>query len=96
VLRQGDTRQAGDPMDGVVARRQIAQVLVHSLRSEAAVRKTFELVAERGPAPGDLDALFGSLEADPPGALDGARDVARASRGSRSRSPRRSRPSASG
>jgi uncharacterized protein YbjT (DUF2867 family) len=75
VLLQGDTRWAGDPSDGAVARRQIAQVLVRSLGSDAALRKTFELVAERGPAPEDFDALFAPLEADPPGSLDGAQDV---------------------
>ena len=51
LFLQGDRRQAGDPSDGVIARRQIAEVLVHSLTSEAAVRKTFELVAVTGPAP---------------------------------------------
>jgi uncharacterized protein YbjT (DUF2867 family) len=76
VLLQGDTRHAGDPSDGVVARRQIAYVLVRSLSSEAAVRKTFELVAESGPAPEDFDALFVPLQADLPGSLDGVRDVA--------------------
>jgi uncharacterized protein YbjT (DUF2867 family) len=78
VLLQGDSRHAGDPSDGVVARRQIAEVLVRSLASGAAERKTFELVAERGPAPRgpeDLDALFAPLEADPPGALDAVRDA---------------------
>ncbi len=62
VLLQGDTRHAGDPSDGVVARRQIAQVLVHSLNSDPAVRKTFELVAEPGPAPTpeNLDTLLAS------------------------------------
>jgi uncharacterized protein YbjT (DUF2867 family) len=40
VLLQGDKRQAGDSSDGVVARRQIAQVLVHSLNSSQALRKT--------------------------------------------------------
>jgi uncharacterized protein YbjT (DUF2867 family) len=58
ALLQGDTRRAGDPSDGVVARRQIAEVLVRSLSSDTATRKTFELVAERGPPPDDLDALF--------------------------------------
>jgi uncharacterized protein YbjT (DUF2867 family) len=75
VLLQGDTRWAGDPSDGAVARRQIAQVLVRSLGSDAAVRKTFELVAERGRAPEDFDALFAPLQADWPGSLDGAQDV---------------------
>jgi uncharacterized protein YbjT (DUF2867 family) len=76
TLLQGDTRHAGDSSDGVIARRQIAQVLVRSLGSDAAERKTFELVAERGPAPADFDALFAALEADAPGSLDGVYDVA--------------------
>jgi len=76
VLLQGDRRHAGNPSDGVVARRQIAQVLVHSLGSDQALRKTFELVAETGPAPEDFDALFASLDADPEGAIDGVRDMA--------------------
>jgi uncharacterized protein YbjT (DUF2867 family) len=77
LFLQGDGRQAGDPGDGVVARHQIAEVLVRSLVSHAAVRKTFELVAERGPAPDtleDFDALFAPLEADPVNALDAVRD----------------------
>ncbi|MFL6448032.1 MAG: hypothetical protein ACJ746_10130 [Bryobacteraceae bacterium] len=41
MFLQGDTRHAGNPSDGVIARRQIAQVLVASLTSEAALRKTF-------------------------------------------------------
>ncbi|MFV0602001.1 MAG: SDR family oxidoreductase [Brachymonas sp.] len=75
VFLQGDRRHAGDPSDGVVARRQIAQVLVSSLTSEAALAKTFELVAERGAAP-DLEPLFATLKADTPGELDGALDSA--------------------
>ncbi len=75
VLLQGDTRQAGDPSDGAVSRRQIAQVLVRSLASAAADHTTFELVADRGPAPEDLDTLFAALEADPPGSLDAVRDT---------------------
>ena len=75
VLLQGDTRQAGDPSDGVVARRQIAQVLVRSLTSDAALRRTFELVAERGSASTDFDGLFAALQADLPGSLDGVRDA---------------------
>jgi len=74
VLLQGDTRHAGNPSDGVVSRRQIAEVLVRSLGSEAARNKTFELVAERGPATSDFDSLFGALDADVPGALDAVRD----------------------
>lgn len=58
VLLQGDKRRAGDPSDGVIARRQIAEVLVRSLTSDSALRKTFELVATTGPAQDDLDMLF--------------------------------------
>ncbi len=76
VLLQGDRRQAGNSSDGVVARRQIAQVLVHSLTSTHAIRKTFELVATTGPAPDDFDALFAPLVPDPPDALDGIQDLA--------------------
>jgi len=76
VLLQGDTRQAGNPSDGVIARRQIAEVLVRSLGSDHALRKTFEMVATTGPAPEDFDALFAPLDADPQGALDGVRDMA--------------------
>lgn len=76
VLLQGDTRQAGNPSDGAIARTQIAQVLVSSLSSDTAAGKTFELVAERGPAQDDLDRLFPALTADPSGALDGVYDAA--------------------
>ncbi|WP_243246856.1 SDR family oxidoreductase [Pseudomonas maioricensis] len=64
VMRQGDTHWAGSPSDGVVARVKIAEVLVSSLTSVAATRKTFELVAERGNAQRDLDPLFSALPAD--------------------------------
>lgn len=76
VLLQGDTRQAGDSSDGVIARRQIAEVLVRSLGSDRALRKTFELIATTGPAPDDFEALFAPLNADPQGALDGVHDMA--------------------
>ena len=75
VFLQGDRRHAGDPSDGVIARRQLAQVLVASLTSESALRKTFELVAVKGPAQHDLAPLFAALEADPPGGLDAVRDL---------------------
>ncbi len=75
-LLQGDRRHAGDPSDGVIARRQIAEVLVASLTSEAALRKTFELVATRGEAQDDLDAEFARLDSDPSGALDAIHDTA--------------------
>ena len=76
VLLQGDRRQAGDPSDGAVARRQIAEVLVHSLSSDQAARKTFELISAKGPAPKDLDTLFAPLTPDPPDSLDAVRDMA--------------------
>jgi uncharacterized protein YbjT (DUF2867 family) len=76
LLLQGDTRQAGDSSDGVIARRQIAEVLVASFTSVAASHKTFELVADAGPAPDDLDALFAPLDADLHGAVDGVHDMA--------------------
>ena len=75
VFLQGDRRHAGDPTDGVIARRQIAEVLVHSLTSAAALRKTLELVAETGKAQDDLDAVFAPLQADPEDALDGVMDL---------------------
>jgi uncharacterized protein YbjT (DUF2867 family) len=75
VFLQGDQRHAGDPSDGVVSRQQIAEVLVRSLVSDAAIRKTFELVAETGSAPTDLDALFAALDPDRADALDGVRDA---------------------
>lgn len=55
VFLQCDKRYAGDPSDGVVARRQIVQVIFHSLTSDAATGKTFELVSERGAVQEDLD-----------------------------------------
>jgi hypothetical protein len=71
---QGDTRWASDPSDGVVSRAQIAQVLVASLTSDAAARKTLELVAETGEVQSDLTPLFAALKADPPAALDAVLD----------------------
>jgi uncharacterized protein YbjT (DUF2867 family) len=75
VFLQGDTRQAGNSSDGVIARRQIAKVLVGSLKSNEALRKTFELVATKGPAQEDLDALFAALDPDSKDGLDGVRDM---------------------
>ncbi len=75
VFLQGDRRHAGDPSDGVIARAQIAEVLVDSLTFEAAVGKTFELVAVTGSAQEDLHPLFAALEADTQNALDGVRDT---------------------
>ncbi|AGP30278.1 SDR family oxidoreductase [Corynebacterium terpenotabidum] len=71
---QGDRRWAGSPADGVIARSQIADVLVAALTSDAAAGKTCELVAEHGPAQQDLDPMFDALEADGP--LDPPQDTA--------------------
>lgn len=49
-------------------------MLVESLTSAAANRKTLELVAERGPRQTDLDPLFAALRRDADGELDGALD----------------------
>jgi uncharacterized protein YbjT (DUF2867 family) len=75
VLLQGDRRHAGDSSDGAIARRQIAEVLVASLTSDGALRKSFELVATQGDAQPDLDSEFAQLDADPPGALDAVHDL---------------------
>jgi uncharacterized protein YbjT (DUF2867 family) len=75
VMLQGDKPLAGNPSDGAIARRQIAEVLVRSLSSGSALRKTFELHSEKGPEQEDFDPLFAALEADAPGALDGAGDL---------------------
>ncbi len=75
VLLQGDKRHSGTPTDGAIERRQLAEVLVRSLTSDQAVRKTFELVSTKGPAQDDFDALFRNLEPDRPGALDGVQDM---------------------
>lgn len=74
VLLQGDRRWASDSSDGVVSREQIAQTLVRSLSLPSAAGKTFELVAERGAASQDFDALFAALLPDASGALDGVAD----------------------
>lgn len=75
VFLQGDTRKAGNSSDGAIARSQIAEVLVDSLTSYQALRKTFELVASKGSAQKDLNSLFTALDADPETALDGVRDT---------------------
>ena len=74
VMLQGDTRWASDPSDGVVSRAQIAQVLLASLTSQAADRKTLELVAGPGAAHSDLEPLFAALRPDPVDALDAVLD----------------------
>lgn len=74
LLLQGDKQRSGSPADGVIARDEIARVLIGSLGPDAAVRKTFELVAGEGPEQDDLTALFAALVPDPPASLDGAED----------------------
>jgi uncharacterized protein YbjT (DUF2867 family) len=76
VLLQGDKRQSGTTKDGAIARRQLAKVLVRSLTSDAAKRKTFELVSTKGPEQKNFEELFAPLDADPEGALDGVHDMA--------------------
>ena len=40
-------------------------------------KHTFELVAEQGPAPSDLDPLFAALQPDPEETIDGVLDVSK-------------------
>lgn len=74
TMLQGDTRHAGNSSDGVIARHQIARVLVDSLTSDQADHTTFELVAEQGPEQPSLDPLFAALDPDPRSGIDGVRD----------------------
>lgn len=76
TMRQGDTHTAGTPADGVIARHQIARVLVDSLTDERADHRTLELVAERGPEQDDLGPVFAALDPDLAGAIDGVHDAA--------------------
>ncbi|GAA2145353.1 SDR family oxidoreductase [Arthrobacter humicola] len=75
VMIQGDRRQSGSPSDGVIARDQIARVLIDSLDIDAADHKTLELVADRGPEQDDLTAVFTSLTPDSVESLDAAEDI---------------------
>lgn len=72
--RQGDLHWTASPADGAVARHEIARVLVEALTNPAAVRKTFELVAERGAEQDDLTPVFAGITADEAGSLDGYSD----------------------
>ena len=74
IFLQGDKRRTGTPKDGVIARRQIAEVLVQSLASVNAARKTLELIAAEGQAQQNLEPLFAALVADVEGSLDAAKD----------------------
>ena len=69
VLAQGDTG------NGVVSRRQVAEVLVRSLLTDEAVGRTFELFATTGHPTLDWPALFAATTADQPGDLNGAHDL---------------------
>jgi hypothetical protein len=60
----------------VIARRQIAEVLVRSLTSPQADRKAFELAATAGAAQQDFEPLFAAIDAYPPGSLDAVHDTA--------------------
>lgn len=75
VMLQGDRRQSGSPADGVIARDQIARVLIDSLHIVAANHKTFELVAEQGSEQAELATVFGALVPDPGETLDAVEDV---------------------
>jgi uncharacterized protein YbjT (DUF2867 family) len=74
VFLQGDTRQEGTPADGVIAREQIAQVLIAAVTDEKATSKTFELVAEQGQAQDNLTPLFEALAPDVEGSIHGVRE----------------------
>ncbi|TBY85078.1 SDR family oxidoreductase [Rhizobium leguminosarum] len=75
LMLQGDTRRSGTINDGLIARRQLARVLVESVSSSSAVGKTFELIAEAGDATSDLEPLFADLTPDIKGQLDAPLDV---------------------
>lgn len=75
VMLQGDRRQSGSPTDGVIARDQIARVLIESLHIDAANHKTLELVAEYGPEQADLTNVFAALTPDSVESLDAAKDI---------------------
>lgn len=74
VMRQGDTHQTATPADGVIARDEIARVLIESLSLDEANRKTLELVAECGEEQSDLAPEFARLRADGAGSLEGVLD----------------------
>lgn len=76
VMLQGDKPLVGAPSDGQISRRLLAKVLVRSLRSEAALRKTFELHSETGPEQENFDAVFAPLDADVVGSIHAAHDIA--------------------
>lgn len=74
VFQQGDRQTTGTPSDGVIAREDIARVLVDSLFVGEAAYKTLELLAEEGPGQADLTPLFHELAADREDSVDGIDD----------------------
>jgi uncharacterized protein YbjT (DUF2867 family) len=74
VMRQGDTHRSGTPQDGVIARDEIARVLIDALSIDEADRRTLELVADVGEEQDDVTPVFAALDADESGSLDGAHD----------------------
>ncbi|WP_211440230.1 SDR family oxidoreductase [Corynebacterium glutamicum] len=75
VMLQGDTNQSGGPADGVIARDQIARVLVSSLNDAKARNKTFELSATHAVAQESLTATFATLQTDNSGEIEGILDT---------------------
>ncbi|MEY9778076.1 SDR family oxidoreductase [Arthrobacter sp. MW3 TE3886] len=75
VMLQGDRRQTGSPADGVIARDEIARVLIDSLHVDAANHKTLELIAGHGPEQDDLATVFAALTPDSAESLDAAEDI---------------------
>jgi uncharacterized protein YbjT (DUF2867 family) len=75
VMLQGDKRESGSPADGVIARDQIARVIIDSLHLDAADHKTFELIADHGSEQKDLTTVFTSLTPDSVESLDAAEDI---------------------
>ena len=73
VFRQGDLCSTASPADGVIARDQIARVLLDSLQIDAADHRTLELVAEQGTGQDDLTPEFEELVRD--AGIDGALDT---------------------
>lgn len=74
-MLQGDKALIGSPKDGVISRRQLAEVLIRSLSSEAALFKTFELHAVKGAAQADIEALFLKLDRDMDASIHGSHDI---------------------
>jgi uncharacterized protein YbjT (DUF2867 family) len=75
VMLQGDKRQPGSPADGVIARDQIARVLIESLHIDAANHKNFKLIADHGPEHKGLTLVFYALTTDAGESVDAAEDT---------------------